>query len=269
MKPGDHFECTSIGTAESFQAVGFWRLLIKVLPYALLWGLGTAIGELPPYAASYAASKAHASDADFEDLALELSSDSKDLMSLFRRRMIQMIERRGALSVFLLSCWPNALFDLCGIVCGHYMMPFWSFFLALCFGKGVIKVAIQTGFFVFLFSKQFDKARAHLIGVIGEMPPLSFYINRRFGDASKFEQVIYEKLVQFRRDGLLSMRGDSKGGGGSMMSMFINIFIVLLISYFVCSAISQFAQMRQREIDEEEILCLERSLRETSEVKGD
>lgn len=34
-------------------------MVLKIFPYAFLWGLGTALGELPPYAASYHASKVY------------------------------------------------------------------------------------------------------------------------------------------------------------------------------------------------------------------
>lgn len=34
------------------------RRVIKVMPACMLWGAGTAIGEIPPYALSYAAAAA-------------------------------------------------------------------------------------------------------------------------------------------------------------------------------------------------------------------
>ncbi len=50
------------------------------------------------------------------------------------------LQRRGFLGILLLSAWPNAAFDLCGICCGHYQMPFWHFFGATFIGKALIKV---------------------------------------------------------------------------------------------------------------------------------
>ena len=54
------------------------------------------------------------------------------------------------MGVLLLASWPNALFDLCGIVCGHFRMPFWQFFGATLIGKGIIKVFASTNDTVFL-----------------------------------------------------------------------------------------------------------------------
>lgn len=39
---------------------------------------------------------------------------------------------------------PNPLFDLAGITCGHFLVPFWTFFGATLIGKAVIKMHIQA-----------------------------------------------------------------------------------------------------------------------------
>ncbi len=39
---------------------------------------------------------------------------------------------------------PNPLFDLAGITCGHFLVPFWTFFGATLIGKAIIKVHIQV-----------------------------------------------------------------------------------------------------------------------------
>lgn len=73
--------------------------------------------------------------------------------------MVSLIQRYGGMAVFLLSSWPNALFDICGIICGESLMPFWVFFIPLVLGKAVVKIAIQTGLLIFLFSKECDQVR--------------------------------------------------------------------------------------------------------------
>jgi hypothetical protein len=37
---------------------------------------------------------------------------------------------------------PNPLFDLAGICCGHFLVPFKTFFLATFIGKAIFKVFI-------------------------------------------------------------------------------------------------------------------------------
>lgn len=39
---------------------------------------------------------------------------------------------------------PNPLFDLAGIMCGQFRVPFWKFFLATLIGKALIKTHIQV-----------------------------------------------------------------------------------------------------------------------------
>ena len=56
---------------------------------------------------------------------------------------VEIIERYGWFAVFLLSAWPNAAFDMCGICCGAFQMPFWSFFLGVWTGKACVKVMLQ------------------------------------------------------------------------------------------------------------------------------
>lgn len=65
--------------------------------------------------------------------------------------MMRVIQQHGFYGILLLASWPNAAFDLCGICCGAFMMPFWEFFGATLIGKGVIKVSGQSMFFVALF----------------------------------------------------------------------------------------------------------------------
>ena len=54
--------------------------------------------------------------------------------------MLGFIQKHGFLGILLLAAWPNAAFDLCGICCGHFQMPFWQFFSATFIGKALIKV---------------------------------------------------------------------------------------------------------------------------------
>jgi len=50
-----------------------------------------------------------------------------------------------------MSAWfqiPNPLFDLAGITCGHFLVPFGTFFGATLIGKAVIKMHIQVWSFL-------------------------------------------------------------------------------------------------------------------------
>ena len=65
--------------------------------------------------------------------------------------MIDFLQRRGFWGVFLMSAWPNAMFDMVGICCGHFLMPLRTFLLATILGKSVVKANSQALVFVFIF----------------------------------------------------------------------------------------------------------------------
>ena len=99
----------------------YWELYWKVIAAAVIWGVGTAAGEIPPYQFSYLAAVAGEANAE---LAAELEeAKNSDDMSLpysvrkfnaMKAWMVDFIERRGFWGVYLMSAWPNAAFDLCG-----------------------------------------------------------------------------------------------------------------------------------------------------------
>ena len=112
------------------------------------------------------------------------------------------IRRYGFWAVLLLSAYPNAMFDLAGICCGHYMLPFWQFFGGVFIGKALLKVAGQTYVLITLFSKEH---REELLDVVewlipGRVPFLDKYlpIEYRKPPAELLHQVINERIRLFQ-----------------------------------------------------------------------
>ena len=85
----------------------------------LIAGLGEALGEFSGYAAGYGGRIVFENRPEYE-------------------RIHRWMERHGMLSMFLLSIFPNPLFDLAGVAAGAVRMPIRRFFLAVLSGK-VIK----------------------------------------------------------------------------------------------------------------------------------
>ena len=52
------------------------------------------------------------------------------------------LQKYGFFTVMLCASIPNPLFDLAGISCGHFGIPFKTFFGATAIGKSIIKVHI-------------------------------------------------------------------------------------------------------------------------------
>ena len=178
----------------------------------MLWGAGTAVGEVPPYAITYHATKAGRRSAEVEAMLGVTSADSggeakwaeeaegggrsgglgmhmlgasersvlssplvcclihvrahpparlplgpapcaagdggnllSRLVGRMKNWMLGFIEAHGFWGILLLAAYPNAAFDLCGMCCGHFLMPFWEFFGATLIGKAGIKVGGRWG----------------------------------------------------------------------------------------------------------------------------
>ena len=91
---------------------------------AFLWvglvaGLGEALGEFSGYAAGYGGRIVFENRPEYQ-------------------RVRGWMERHGTVSMFLLSLFPNPLFDVAGVAAGAVKMPIRRFFLAVLAGK-VIK----------------------------------------------------------------------------------------------------------------------------------
>ena len=86
-----------------------------------------------------------------------------DIMTRGKLFMHDLVQRVGFFGILGAASIPNPLFDLAGITCGHFLVPFWTFFGATLIGKAVIKMHIQKIFIIFLFSKHHVD---HLLSII-------------------------------------------------------------------------------------------------------
>jgi hypothetical protein len=180
--------------------VPFWGLFSKAIGAGVLWGAGTAVGEVPPYLFAFAAAQSEAPEHSVQRLPSPRPEDSSDstaprtprfaasatsaasnapvatdrptLATQFAdaasKWLVGFVEHRGFVAVLLLASWPNALFDFCGLVCGRLQMPFWTFFGATLLGKGVFKVGMQCVGLLTLFSA---RSRASLLAWLEAAAP--------------------------------------------------------------------------------------------------
>ena len=127
--------------ASSFSQV-YGPLWLKIAPACYLWGLGSALGEIPPYMLARYGSRST------ETLAIEMAAVSPYwLINIINRAIyycqkwtIALLQKYGRLAIFLLASWPNATFDLCGMACGYFQYPFWYFFGPTLIGKALVEV---------------------------------------------------------------------------------------------------------------------------------
>eukprot|EP01127_Copromyxa_protea_P005541 TRINITY_DN15464_c0_g1_i1.p1 TRINITY_DN15464_c0_g1~~TRINITY_DN15464_c0_g1_i1.p1 ORF type:complete len:266 (-),score=62.30 TRINITY_DN15464_c0_g1_i1:57-854(-) len=227
------YSCRSVGTG----SVSFMDVFWKVFWPCFLWGSGTAIGEIPPYAISRAAALAGEANKEFEEISTSKSDWA--ILDKMKMWMIDFLKKHGFIGIILMAAWPNAAFDLCGVCCGHFLMPFWSFFLATWIGKGLIKVNLQACFFIVLFTEEY---LATVVAGIEKMIP----------DAWDPCVLLAQKECHHMvADGLHKARakfqaGGDDGGDASWLKTAWNWVIFLFIGYFIVSCIEQFAQLQER-----------------------
>ncbi len=84
----------------------------------LVSGVGEALGELTGYATGFGGRAIIENEKRY-------------------RRLVRWMERRGGITVFVLSVIPNPVFDLAGIAAGTLRYPLWRFLLFCWLGKTI------------------------------------------------------------------------------------------------------------------------------------
>merc|ERR1719270_1614092 len=140
-------------------------MLIFIKKLQSLIFLITALGELPPYFMARAHRlSGYDPDDDEEDEFLELQQRDPNTLNTFDRAKLgieRLVEKLGFFGILACASIPNPLFDLAGITCGHFLVPFWTFFGATVIGKAIIKMNIQKMFIILAFN---EKLIAYVVG---------------------------------------------------------------------------------------------------------
>ncbi|KAJ4956838.1 hypothetical protein NE237_013621 [Protea cynaroides] len=174
-------DCSEYGPPVFASLHGSRVPLSSILPQvqleAILWGVGTALGELPPYFISRAAQASGSRVDAMEDLSSSSADNGGVIanhLNQIKRWLLSHAQHLNFFTILLLASVPNPLFDLAGIMCGQFGIPFWEFFFATVIGKAIIKTHIQTIFIISVCNNQLlDWIENELIWVLGLIPGLS------------------------------------------------------------------------------------------------
>jgi len=229
--------------------ISILSIMSKVRLESFMWGAGTAIGELPPYfmarasALSSKTNRKNEHDEDVEEfehlLELEKSDSSKlSLADRMRLSIFKIIKRVGFMGILLCASIPNPLFDLAGITCGHFLVPFWTFFGATLIGKAVIKMHLQKLFVIFIFSQHHLDT---LFTLIAKLPYVGHKVQPLFE-----EWLNAEKTKLHRKKA--SDHSNSHGASESVLSWVLNKIVLVMILFFVVSIVNSLAQQRYKRI---------------------
>ncbi|TYJ20053.1 hypothetical protein E1A91_A09G233700v1 [Gossypium mustelinum] len=155
-------------------------ILQQVQLEAILWGIGTALGELPPYFISRAASESGREFNAMEELDGSSSEDPGVIaaqLEKIKRWLLSHSQHLNFFTILILASVPNPLFDLAGIMCGQFGIPFWEFFLSTLIGKAFIKTYIQMVFIISICNNQLlDWIENELIWVLGFVPGFDTFL---------------------------------------------------------------------------------------------
>ncbi|EDW31207.1 GL20713 [Drosophila persimilis] len=235
------------------QVPDIWSILAKVRPEALLWGIGTAIGELPPY---FMARSARLSSNELEGVEteepLELQKSQRhsprgrsNVFDGAKQCMELMVRRVGFLGILLCASVPNPLFDLAGITCGHFLVPFWKFFVATMIGKALIKATIQQVCVIVSFS---DHLVNGLADFLGRLPGLGPRLQTFFKGFLMSTKQHMHKTINRNGEGDESFISLSL----SLVSHAFELFTVLMVAYFVVATLNTLAQIHLRRVQEKQ-----------------
>ncbi|KAK0099040.1 hypothetical protein PV326_008354 [Microctonus aethiopoides] len=233
----DSIVCPTI--VDATWSAGILNIMRKVRVESMMWGAGTALGELPPYFMARAARNSRQSDKDHEhdqeDLkeleALEAmeSGENVPLMMRLKLAMKHFVQKAGFLGILACASIPNPLFDLAGLTCGHYRIPFWTFFGATLIGKAIVKMHIQQLAVIVAFNEELlDKA----IGLLAVIP----YIGHRFQEPLK------KYLVEQKN----KLHNKTSVEGTTTISWLFDKFVMVMVCYFLVTIIHALARNHHR-----------------------
>uniref|UniRef100_A0A8C7ZUV2 Vacuole membrane protein 1 n=1 Tax=Oryzias sinensis TaxID=183150 RepID=A0A8C7ZUV2_9TELE len=213
-------------------SISVWSIISKVRLEACMWGAGTAIGELPPYFMARAA-RLSGIDPDDEDYQkfeemLDQTEASQDFVSQAKAAIQRLIQKVGFFGILACASIPNPLFDLAGITCGHFLVPFWTFFGATLIGKAVIKMHIQKLFVIITFSRHIVE---QMVSLFGAVPVLGAALQKPF-----------REYLEAQKAKLHHLAGEGVPTEESWLSWLFEKVVVVMVCFFVCSIVNSMAQ---------------------------
>ncbi|XP_054712005.1 vacuole membrane protein 1-like isoform X2 [Uloborus diversus] len=217
------------------------KIMSKVRLEAFMWGMGTALGELPPYFMAKAA-RLSGQEYDDEELTeleelLQAKKKAPEEQSVLDRAKLtveKLVERVGFFGILACASIPNPLFDLAGITCGHFLVPFWTFFGATLIGKAIIKMHIQKLFVIVAFN---ERLVHDMVNKMKYIP----YVGR-------FLHAPLEEFLAKQKEKLHRKHGTPGASEGAWIAWIFEKFVILMVFYYVLSIVNSMAQNHHKRL---------------------
>ncbi|ORX56088.1 hypothetical protein BCR36DRAFT_581233 [Piromyces finnis] len=230
-------------------SVSILTIFSKVKMQQFFWGLGTAIGELPPYFVSRAAAltgQKNQNISKYED-----NSENKSFTDRIQTYLYKFLKKMGFFGILFCASFPNPLFDVAGILCGHFLIPFKTFFGATMIGKAFIKNSIQSIIIIITFSKSTIN---YLLSLISGYPTLHNFVKNAFEKQTK-------KFNEFSTD-------DVEENNSSLVGSIWNFLITIMIIYFIFSIIESLAISEFNKVKEKELVNIVNESKKNLKIRG-
>ena len=139
-----------INNYDTAENPNIFNTALKCLPITIIWGIGGALGELPPYLI--------AKKCDKDDVNINFIKNKKiaKLYEYIKNKIQKKIDFNNKNVIFttilLMASWPNLTFDMCGLLCGYYDIGLTEFLMPTVIGKGFIKAPIQSLAILYFYS---------------------------------------------------------------------------------------------------------------------
>lgn len=231
--------------------------LLSILPQvqleAILWGIGTAIGELPPYFLSRAARLSGERLKELEELDSSVI-EGRGYLSVWlmhlKRWTVSKSQHLNFFTILVLASVPNPLFDLAGMMCGQLSVPFWKFFIATLIGKAIIKTHIQTIFIILVCNNQLlEWVENEFILILEHIPVLS-------GILPHVMDKLHNAKERFNQQHNMPPLSSKANKWDLSFGTIWNTFVWLMLIGFLCKIITSTAQSFLEEKQKEKIEAL-------------
>uniref|UniRef100_A0A672KWI5 Vacuole membrane protein 1-like n=1 Tax=Sinocyclocheilus grahami TaxID=75366 RepID=A0A672KWI5_SINGR len=205
------------------ESISLWTIMSKVRLEACMWVSVFTVHMMPPP-------------------LFKKKINKNDFATRAKLAVQNMVQKVGFFGILACASIPNPLFDLAGITCGHFLIPFWTFFGATLIGKAIIKMHIQKLFVIITFSKHIVEQMVSLIGII---PGIGASLQKPF-----------REYLEAQRAKLHNPAGDGAAAGESWLSWVFEKVVLVMVCYFILSIISSMAQsyakrLQQKKCSEE------------------
>uniref|UniRef100_A0A8D1WZR9 Vacuole membrane protein 1 n=1 Tax=Sus scrofa TaxID=9823 RepID=A0A8D1WZR9_PIG len=208
-------------------AISLWSIISKVRIEACMWGIMAArLSGAEPDDEEYQ---------EFEEM-LEHAQAAQDFTSRAKLAVQNLVQKVGFFGILACASIPNPLFDLAGITCGHFLVPFWTFFGATLIGKAIIKMHIQKIFVIITFSKHIVE---QMVAFIGAVPGIGPSLQKPFQEYLEAQR---QKLHHKSEMGTLQ--------GENWLSWLFEKLVVVMVCYFILSIINSMAQSYAKRIQQ-------------------